>query len=470
MSHDSTQPNHYQVDALIDSKRSVFSHPSENSSNSDQRLLRLDARAIADASNGLIENASIVLKESQGVIEIVASGPREQIDRLNLSPVIPQLTLNTSVLMPALVNAHTHLDLSHIGPQPHNPESGFVSWVNMIRRERKTTNSEIRQAVGLGIAKSIAGGCIAVGDIAGAPAGILTDAPALELAESPLIGVSYLEFFGIGKTAAKACQKIQAYLLDQYPLTHKLISDRAVKLGLQPHAPNTVDLSVYRWVRLAAKHHGLPISTHLAETIEEREFIESGSGPQRIMLEELGVWDDSILDHIGKGNHPSTHLLEDSTPDLPAYLVAHVNDAADEAIETLARTNTSVAYCPRASAYFGAHRHFGPHRYREMLDAGVNVCLGTDSIVNLDTDDRISTLDEMRFLWNRDRTDPTTLIQMGTVNGASALGIDPKYFTLEPGAKPWGLIALSLDPGCREPWPELMSTKNAPEWVFLRNK
>jgi len=476
MKNDPTQHRPYQVDALIDANLSVFSAPQSNLINSKQRLLRINARGIADPEFGLIEHGSIVLEEIEGVVTILASGHEKEIDILNLPASIPQLTLNSSVVMPAMVNAHTHLDLTHIGPQPHDPAEGFVQWVNMIREGRKSDPQEVRDAVALGILKCLKGGCIAIGDIAGAPRGILTDAPLLELADSPLIGVSYLEFFGIGKTAISACQKIESYFSDHYPQTLNAITDRFVRLGLQPHAPNTVDLSVYRWARLKAHSFGLPISTHLAETIEERAFIEQAQGPQRTMLEDFGVWDDSVLDHIGKGNHPAKHLLSDRQIDdmqnqqLPSYLVAHMNDAPDEAIELLKQSNTSVAYCPRASSYFGAHQHFGAHRYIDMLNAGVNVCLGTDSIVNLDTADRISILDEMRFLWNRDKVEPKTLIQMSTTNGAQALGLDPAEFTLQAQTRPWGLIALPIDPECPKLWPELMSSNLSPQWVFLRRK
>jgi cytosine/adenosine deaminase-related metal-dependent hydrolase len=139
-------------------------------------------------------------------------------------------------------------------------------------------------------------------------------------------------------------------------------------------------------------------------------------------------------------------------------LVAHVNDADDAAIETLAATRTSVAYCPHASTYFGAARHFGPHRYRDMLAAGIPVALGTDSIVNLpqgsanppalethlDDASGISILREMRYLFARDMTDPVDLLRMATVNGARALGLTDAAFTFRPDASLAGLLSIEL--------------------------
>lgn len=438
---------------------SAQSHPND--------LIRVDARAIADARMGVIEHASLILQRDAPGIRIRYAGPTSQIPAQYTPQHIPVLTLPEQIILPALVNAHTHLDLTHIAPQPHTPGDGFVAWVDMIRANRATGDEQIARCVRLGIEKTLAGGVIAVGDIAGAPAGRLCDTPARELGRSPLIGVSYLEFFGVGQAAARAVHRVSDYLDAHAPALTAELAGKGVQLGFQPHAPNTVDLGVYRWVTQAAAQRGIQLCTHLAETPEEREFIASGTGPQRAMLERFGVWDQSALEHIGKGKHPVEHLRP--VLEMHPYLVAHVNDATDAGIETLARTATSVAYCPRASRYFDAHQHFGAHRYREMLDSGVNVCLGTDSIVNLDTPDRISTLDDMRMLHQQGDLDEHRLLSMGTLNGASALGLDPNRFTIGTDASPIGIISVPIGPtpDGAPAWDRLMGSKSAPSWLYL---
>jgi cytosine/adenosine deaminase-related metal-dependent hydrolase len=83
-----------------------------------------------------------------------------------------------------------------------------------------------------------------------------------------------------------------------------------------------------------------------------------------------------------------------------------------------------------------------------MLAAGLTVAVGTDSIVNLPAGtDRISPLDEIRFLHARDGTDPMTLLEMATVHAARALGIDDRAVRIAPESAPLGLVAVPVPPG-----------------------
>ena len=130
----------------------------------------------------------------------------------------------------------------------------------------------------------------------------------------------------------------------------------------------------------------------------------------------------------------------------------------------MARRKIGVAYCPRASAYFG-HAN---HRYRDMLGAGVNVALGTDSILCLGTADRISVLDEMRLLHRRDATDPMTLLAMTTIKGARVLGTRESLVTLKPGESA-GLLALRIGDAptsAHEAMVQAMKRDDPPRWVL----
>jgi len=409
------------------------------------RIVRIDAAGAFDARSAHEEPVALLVEVAPPHHpRLIAIGKPHEIDAHPAAARAQRTDLTGSILIPPLVNAHTHLDLTLIGPQPLPPSRRFIDWVGMVRDRRPTDPETIREAVEAGIRLSLAGGVAAVGDIAGAPGGRIATAAFDALAASPLLGVTYLEFFARG-----AREQTTLDALDQLIPPEPTVR---VRPGLQPHAPTTVSRRAFRHAIDIALRHDLPLATHLAETPEEREFISTGAGPQRDLFESLGLWTDDILDDVGPraalAHHPVAYmqdLLEQAT-----ILCAHVNDATDEAIEILARTKTPVVYCPRASAYFHAHAHFEAHRYRDMLSAGVPVCLGTDSIINLPAGSdcphagRISTLDEMRFLHTRDRTDPTELLRMATTTGAAALKLDPALFILTEGPIA-GLVGIPID-------------------------
>jgi cytosine/adenosine deaminase-related metal-dependent hydrolase len=353
--------------------------------------------------------------------------------------------LPDAVVLPALVNTHCHLDLSHLGPRSF--QGDFVRWLDEVRAERAADDETTARAVRRGVELARAGGTALVGDIAG----MGSEVPIRVLRAAGLGGVSFFEVFGVGRRQERAIRTLTeaARRPDR--------CDRGVRQGVQPHAPYSCGLDVY----VAAARLGLPVATHLAESPEELAFVGSATGPFVGLLKRLGVWDETVrARHV----HPIDHLAE--ALGAAPFVAAHVNYLEDRHLELLAGFKTTVAYCPRASAYFGHPRQDRPrHRYREMLQAGVNVALGTDSLLCLETPDRISVLDDMRFLYQRDGTDPSTLLRIATVAGAVALGFDPTLVTLAPGPTA-GLLAAACDPQDPvDPLRQVLTRNDPPTWV-----
>lgn len=346
------------------------------------------------------------------------------------------LDLPGAILIPGLVNAHAHLDLTHIGPRPYDPAGGFMRWAKSIIPARATTPEDIRASVRRGVEFSITGGTAAVGDIDGS-AGVGLPGEATR-ARADLPGVAFHEFFGFGAGTAGIAERAAdeaARVAGEAP--------PGPRPGLGPHAPYSVGHATYLKAACLGVDRDLPLCTHLGESKEERRFLMMSEGPMREFLAQIGKWDETGLGAMGPAKSP----IEYFEPVLRAapgrWLLAHLNDCASGSIRVLRKHGASVVYCPRASAYFLAEQDFGPHRYRGMLDAGVNVCLGTDSIVNLDTPERISVLDEMRLLLERDDADPDVLFAMATVNGARALGLHADSCRFQPGAPLGGLVAVT---------------------------
>lgn len=373
---------------------------------------------------------------------ILAAGTPDQVASHPAAAVAERVERPDAVLIPALVNAHTHLDLTSVGPRAFDRGAGFPAWLQMVLRSRANDPQDIHNAVAEGVARSLAGGVVAVGDIAGT--GRLEAAQAL--LSSPLIGVSFVEYFGNK---------------NDWCLPETLRATARVRIGIQPHAPYSAGPALYR----AALASGLPVSTHLAESLAERELLTRGTGPMRDFLQSIGAWTPENAMRFGDGGHrgdggrgggrggrggarSSVEYLGEFIESGAPIVLAHVNDADDADIELLANSSCSVVYCPRSHEYFGNDVELGPHRYREMVAAGVNVALGTDSIINVPPHEanRLSTLDEMRRLWKRDRTDPMLLLRMATINGARALGLAPSLFDLSPGETA-GIVAVPVREG-----------------------
>ena len=336
----------------------------------------------------------------------------------------PLLDRSACVLIPGLINAHTHLDLTALGPQPHDPADGFVAWINRVRAGRLADPAAIAASVRRGVELSRAGGTVLVGDIAGAVGGKPSRVALDALAATGLPGISFIEYFGLATPLADLMAMLKAVAA---PL------DGPLRVGIQPHAPYTVSLAGYTLAAQAAAL-GIPVSTHVAESLEERELIVHARGPFKDLLAAALGDPDRWLAHFGVARSPVAHFARvefpvgraSSPPDAPRPLVAHVNDCDDADLDLLARAGAIVVYCPRASAYFAAEKHFGPHRYRDMLAAGIPVALGTDSLINLPpaaadpAAGGMSILDEMRLLHRRDGTDASTLLAMATLNPLDA--------------------------------------------------
>jgi cytosine/adenosine deaminase-related metal-dependent hydrolase len=446
-------------------------------------ILRLNALGIEDALAASASPGSLLLEltdpepfgpATRAGLKVLAAGTPALVDRHPAAGNAQVRTLQGKVLIPAMVNAHTHLDLTHIGPRPFDPKAGFMGFVDTVREHRGTERAGIFASVLEGAARLLAGGVVAVGDIAGAVKGRPSDDAFHALAATPLWGVSFVEYFGIGAMEAGAVEAL-ARLAQAFDAADVSPGSR-LRLGLQPHAPNTVSPAMYRHGVELARRRGWPLMTHVSETAEELEFIGQGVGVQRAFLEKMGLWEDRILEEVGRGRTPVGHV--GPILDEARFAAVHVNYATDIDIDTLAVTETPVVYCPRASIYFEVDNAFGPHRYSDMMRAGIPVALGTDSIINLPAalmddvapwrealrvragagDDlaagapvadiyapAMSVLDEMRTLYRRDALDGAIALGMGTMDGAKALGLDPLAFTFKRGATIAGVVALEVD-------------------------
>lgn len=433
------------------------------------------ASAVRDAAGVHAAPGAVAIRAGR----IIAAGPVEPV-LTAAGPDAQRIDLDHRLLTPGFVNAHTHLDLTGVGFRPYGGD--FVGWIKMVMAERKLNADSVASALLTGLKLSYEAGVLTIGDVAAS-----LDAVKARAGASPpfrLRGTSYLECFGFGREAA-----VQAELAEN---ALRRIPSHGINLELQPHAPYSAGLEVYE----VAHNYllGRPC-THLAETPEELQLVRDGTGPLAELLHELGKWHDSI----GPTGKTPIEYLHDQLQ-WGFWLLVHCNYVSDGDIQFLGRESMflseclpaaeqedpvtggvtrrwhtlrrvgqrprtggnllGVAYCPRASEYFG-HRD---HRYRDMLAAGVNVCLGTDSVI---CHGSLSILDEMRRLYQRDRTSPELLLKMATINGMRGLGLDGRNATFAPGADP-GVLAIRYDPRPGiDPLEQVLASESPPQIEVL---
>ena len=359
------------------------------------------------------------------------------------------------MLLPGFANAHTHLELTHLAgkvpPAPGVGPADFADWLRRLLEAMRTTRDDpeaVAASVNEGAARCLQAGVTTVGDVTRLPH--LTR-PVLR--HGPSRVVSFGEVIAIGTLRDALRPRLEAAV----DTAHE--SDR-LRAAVSPHAPYTCDRRAIRACKQAAAESQMRLCMHLAETQEEAACTLSGNGPLVDFLRSIGVWDDSVQP---PGLRPLEYADELGLLS-PRTLFAHVNYVTDAELERLARSGAHVAYCSRTHAAF----NHAPHRFREMLAAGVNVCVGTDSLAS---NPSLSILDELRYLRSVfGDVDDALLLEMGTLRGAEALGMGDTIGSLEPG-KQADLIVVPVQPGGdRDPLANLLQSTLAPTQVYVAGR
>ncbi|NLX12232.1 MAG: amidohydrolase family protein [Phycisphaerales bacterium] len=358
-----------------------------------------------------------------------------------------------AIILPGLINAHTHLELTGLaGRVPYR--GSFIGWLESLIRA-VIDEQDYARFISAGLSQSLATGVTVVGDI-----GI--GQPAIQAwRQGGIHTIGFLEVLGMGHRSTaprdRSTKTAEALLVGTPPTDD---TRRILRVGISPHAPYTTDPAIYRRAVDLANRLQRPLCTHLAETRAELQFLSDGTGPFRDFLERYGLWDDTFKP---PGDSPIEYanrlgLLKNRC------LLVHANYVSNNDLDLLARTSCSIVYCPRSHHFF----HHEPHRFGEMIRLGINVCLGTDSLAS---NDSLSILDELRFVHaTNPAVDPARLLHMATRAGAVALGLETQLGQLTPGLRA-DFVALPLEqPKTTDPFGDLLHCNLSPIAVFLSGK
>lgn len=376
-----------------------------------------------------IENGLVVVDEGK----IIDIGPQSLLSQY---PNAEVEEYPHSVLMPGLVNAHTHLSLI-------NFDSTSLDFYDRLTAgweyRKKQTLSDGRHSLEDGIRQLLLSGTTCVGD-AGQYVGLIPQA-----LNSQMRMVLFPEILSGGETPA-----VQEAYESAFAQVEEIQGTRSGRItaGIAPYAAYTLSRHLLKVIAQQAQHMRMPVQIHVSETFSEMQFF----------YESTGEIAEKLFPKIGwEGKMPPAHrrtpvqYLESIGFLETAPALIGCNHLADPDLQILAKTGSKVVHSPRANARL----RLGTPPLAKLRQAGVTVGLGTNGPLH-----SLSLWDEMRAIQDHypdaDRPPADTLLQMATLNGAKALGLEEKIGSLEAG-KEADLIAVRV--------PKESSLKEFPSWL-----
>ena len=328
------------------------------------------------------------------------------------------LDLGEVILLPGLVNAHCHLDYTDMAGQLPPPKK-FTDWIAAIT-DAKTgwSYSDYAHSWLRGAHQLLKTGTTTVADIEAMP-----DLLPEVWDATPLRIFSFLEMTGI-----KSRRNPKEILREAVKKIDSLKHTRS-RASLSPHAPYSTLSELLRLTAKTARKRKWRVTTHVAESVQEFEMFQHVRGDMHDWLAR----NERDNSDCGLGS-PVAHLARNQLLG-ENVLAVHVNCLARGDATLLAKNKTHVVHCPRSHDYF---KH-PPFQRQRLANAGVNLCLGTDSLATTrKTGKQKPELDmfaEMRALADHDsEISPAEILRLATVNGARALGLARKIGELSPGA------------------------------------
>jgi cytosine/adenosine deaminase-related metal-dependent hydrolase len=381
----------------------------------------LRSRIVLPISQPPIKDGALVIEGQR----IAAAGKWKELRTQHRGETID---LGDFILLPGLINAHCHLDYTDMAGLLSPPKKNFSDWIkSIVALKAEWSYTDFAQSWLRGAKQLLRSGTTTVVDVEAVPE-LLPDLPQA----TPLRVYSCLEIISLRRpgTAAQIVEQAAAEV-SRWPNAAR---------GLSPHAPYTTSIEVLKRAAEVTKANGWLLTTHVAESAEEFQMFQCSGGALFNWLKKQRDMSDCV------GRTPVEHMDCAGVLD-ENFLAVHVNNASDEDIALLARRGSHVVHCPRSHDYF---KH-APFRYEAMRDAGVNVCLGTDSLASVRKrraeTPALNMFDEMRaFAKANERISATEIVRLATLNAARAIGRRGQLGELRPGSMA-DLIALPAQRG-----------------------
>ncbi|MEL6670844.1 MAG: amidohydrolase family protein [Bacteroidota bacterium] len=339
--------------------------------------------------------------------------------RLHPSPLGEPTTRYAGLLIPGLVNAHCHLELSHLAGQiPEN--TGMAGFVQQLIPRRFQTEEKLQVAAADQAMSSLAAaGTVAVGDICNGRVSL----PA-KRNHPQLKTFSFIELLG------RAPQKA-AEILEQGKALAGEFAGFPHALSL--HAPYSISEALKKAVYASQPERW---SIHMLESLQELAWFRDGSGPMRDFFQAFNI----PLQAEGAGD-PLQFILSGMAPSIPGLLV-HNTEMTAVQVQQVAQAFPALHFClcPRSNQFI--HRRLPA--FEAFLAYPDRVCLGTDSAAS---NRSLDIFDEIRFLQKEaPNISLHRLVTWATENGAAALGLSGELGSFREGRRPGINLITHPDP------------------------
>jgi cytosine/adenosine deaminase-related metal-dependent hydrolase len=365
---------------------------------------------------------------------IVAVGPRETVSAAAGSGARIE-ALGPVALIPGLVNAHCHLELSWMAAD-RPPGGDYTAWVRGLLSRREGADPTLaHDAAEREIERMLSRGVVALGDVGNEP----WVAPLL--ARSTLRGVFFYEVLGLGSGQAEG---IVAEAIAHLEVVHGdpdvIAAGSRWRIALTPHAPHTTSAALLRALAGRATASGTPLSIHLAESEAELAFLLDRDGPLVELFGEREFLDDA-WEPPGLGPVQYVDRLGALGPQTLAVHCVHLSR---EDHSRLQARGSTVVTCARSNEYLGV----GAAPVPLLLAEGIPVAVGTDSLASAPDVDVLGEMERLRA--THGSLSPAAVLRMATLNGARALGLDAQLGSLEPG-KQARMVAIGVGDRADDP-------------------